>query len=334
MNIGIIGFGGVARAFLQLLVDKEKELNSLDINITYILSGRGEIFNKEGIEIKKLLEFSKSERDISKFPKGESTNTYSNKITKENFDYIIELTPTNIKTGQPAYDYIKEALENKINVITANKGPIALYYKELNNMARENKVSLKIGCTTGGALPTINGGLIDLKGSKILKIEGILNGTSNFILEEMEKELTFENALKKAQDQGIAEKDPTLDVEGYDSAIKLLILTKVLVDENVSLEDIKIKGIRNITTDEIKKLNEKEKRLKLICKTEITDKVKMTVKPEIVDKEDIFYNVVGKNKAIKYTTDTLGELYLIGGASGLTPAAASILRDLLNDLGE
>lgn len=226
MNIGIIGFGGVAKAFLQLLLDKNRELKNLDINITYILSNSGEIFNKDGIDIEELLELSIGEKDISKFPQGKKTNSYKEIIIKEKFDYIIELTPSNINTGEPAYSYIKEALENNINVITANKGPIALYYKELKNIENKNKVSLGIGCTTGGALPTINGGLIDLKGSNILSIEGVLNGTSNFILEEMERGISYKEALNAAKDQGIAEKDPTLDVEGFDSAIKLIILTK------------------------------------------------------------------------------------------------------------
>lgn len=189
-----------------------------------------------------------------------------------------------------------------------------------------------IGCTTGGALPTINAGLIDLAGAKIHSIEGVLNGTSNFILEEMEENfIDYTKALNKAQELGIAETDPSFDVEGKDSAVKLLILTNVLLGLDKKISDIEIKGITDIKIEDVRRLKEAGKRYKLVCRTVLgEDKVTMSVRPEIVSSDNIFYHVTGKNKGVNYKTELLGDLFIMGGASGTRPAAGALLRDLIN----
>ena len=205
-------------------------------------------------------------------------------------------------------------------------------YKELKNIAVKNNVQLGIGCTTGGALPSINGGIMDLAGADILSIEGVLNGTTNFIINEMEnKGITYIEALKKAQQLGIAETNPTLDVEGWDTATKLLILTNVLMNEEKLLEDISVEGITKITPDEVRNCLVEGNKYKLVGKTvKENDKIRMTVKLEKLDSTHPLYGVDGKNKAVRYVSDVLGDLTIIGGASGVTPAAASVLRDLIN----
>ena len=336
MDIGLIGFGGVGKALIKSIIEKKQRLKEegIELNVKYILSSKTRIFDNQGIDLENLYDFMKYYNDISKYPSGGAkVNDFNEIINSIKFDLIIEMTPSNLINGEPGYSYIKAALENNINVITSNKGPIALYYDELYEIALRNSVQLAIGCTTGGALPTINGGIIDLAGSYIFSIEGVLNGTSNFILEEMENNnCEFETALKEALKLGIAEPtNPSQDVEGKDAAAKLLILTNVLLKQNKKFEDIDIEGITKIKLDDVKNLKKNGKRYKLIATTTIkNNRLKMTVKPEIVDKDNIFYHVNGKNKAVKYKSDTLGELFLMGGASGVESAAASILRDLIN----
>ncbi|MDR7869776.1 MAG: homoserine dehydrogenase [Tissierellaceae bacterium] len=336
MDIGLIGFGGVGKALIKSLIEKRNRFKEegIELNVKYILSSQSRIFDDKGINIDNLYNFMKYNNDISKYPNGGAkVNDFHDIINSKKLDLIIEMTPSNLINGEPGYTYIKTALENKINVITSNKGPIALHYNELYKIASRNNVQLAIGCTTGGALPTINGGIIDLAGSDIFSIEGVLNGTSNFILEEMENnQCDFDTALKEALRLGIAEPtNPSQDVEGKDAAAKLLILTNVLLKQYKKFEDIDIEGITKIKLEDIENLKKNKKRYKLIATTTIEkDKLKMTVKPEIVDIDNIFYHVNGKNKAVKYKSDTLGELFLMGGASGVEPAAASILRDLVN----
>lgn len=335
MRLGIVGYGGVGRALVEL-IDLKKEFirsEAMDIKLNYIIDLGGGIYNPDGIDCSDFISFNKEERDISKYPKGgDSNTTFDKMLQNRDIDVLIEMTPTNKETGEPGMTHIKRALENGIHVITSNKGPILLDYKELNNLAVKNNVQLAIGCTTGGALPSINGGIIDMAGADILSIEGVLNGTTNFILKEMEeKGVTYNGALKRAQELGIAETNPTLDVEGWDTASKLLILTNVLMNENKTLEDIEVEGITHITPRDIEDAKSENKKYRLVGKTEnIEGALKMTVKLEKLSNNHPLYGVEGKNKAVRYSSETLGDLIIIGGASGVIPAAASVFRDLIN----
>lgn len=335
MRIAIIGYGGVGKALVKLINNKKEHLlkENIEISINYIIGSSGGVYDNDGIQLQDIIEFSQIERNLSKYPKGGSKDiTFEMLINNRDVDYIIEMTPTNIETGEPGLTHIRTALENGINVVTSNKGPILLEYRKLNKLARENNVELGIGCTTGGALPTINGGINDMAGAEIKSIEGILNGTTNFILKDMEDNgSSYLESLNKAQNQGIAETDPSLDVEGWDTASKLLILTNVLMGVDKRLENIEVEGITNITPDKISQAKLEGRKYKLVGKT-VNDNgiITMSVRLKELSMEDPLYIVDGKNKAVRYTSDTLGDLTLIGGASGVTPAAASILRDIIN----
>ena len=252
-------------------------------------------------------------------------------IKNNDIDTLIELTSTNIETGEPGLTHIKRALEGGINVVTGNKGPIILKYKELKEIADKNSVKLKVGCTTGGALPSINGGIYDVAGSEIQVIEGILNGTTNYILSKMAiDEVSYEEALTEAQKDGIAEANPSLDVLGYDTACKIVILANVLMDANIKLEDIEIQGITEVELETIKRIQKENKKLKLIGKVYRKDsRVKAYVRLIEIKEDHPLYFVDYKNKGVYFKTDTLGEISIIGGASGTRNAAASILRDLV-----
>lgn len=330
MNIGIIGFGGVSKAFIKLLIEKEKNLKKkgLELKIKYIIKSNGGIYNKDGINLEEIIT---SDYKLTGFNFIEDINI-STIIKNKDIDTLVELTSTNIETGEPGLTHIKLALENGINVVTGNKGPILLEYKNLKKIADENNVKLGIGCTIGGALPSINVGSFDIAGSDILSIEGILNGTSNYILTEMyENEVDYDEALEKAISFGIAEANYKLDVEGYDTASKILILANVLMDANLSLKDIKIEGINNLKNGDILEEKSKGNKIKLIGKVYIKDEiVRAYVKPEILNNEHPLYFVDNKNKGVCYKTDTLGDISIIGGASGTLNAAASILRDIIN----
>ena len=330
MDIGIIGFGGVGKAFINLLIDKENKLkkNGLNIKVKYIIKSDGGIYNKDGINLREVVE---ANYRIKEFNLKKDIDIYT--IIKNNdIDTLVELTSTNIETGEPGLTHIKLALENNINVVTGNKGPILLQYKLLKELANKNNVKLGIGCTTGGALPSINVGSIDIAGSDILSITGILNGTSNFILSQMYDEgIEYEVALNKAISYGIAEENHKLDVEGFDTASKILILAKVLMDANITLNDIQVEGIVNLKKKFILEEKSKGNKIKLVGKVyRDNNKIKAYVRPEIVNDKHPLYFVDNKNKGICYSTDTLGNISVIGGASGTVNAAASILRDIIN----
>jgi homoserine dehydrogenase len=335
MRVAVIGYGGVGRAFVELINSKKDYLQKegISLQLNYVIGRNGGIYNSGGIDIGDFIKFGAKQRDITKYSKGGNAEiTFEKMLQNKDVDVVIEMTPTNKETGEPGMTHIRRSLESGINVVTANKGPILIAYKELKSIALRKGVQLGIGCTTGGALPSINGGMMDLAGADILSIEGVLNGTTNFIINEMEYSgVTYQEALKKAQTLGIAETNPSMDVEGWDTAGKLLILTNVLMNEDKKLKDISVEGITNITPKDIKSCLAEGKKYKLLGKTIMENgKVHMTVKLEKLDSTHPLYGVDGKNKAVRYTSDVLGDLTIIGGASGVIPAGASILRDLIN----
>ena len=291
MNIGIIGYGGVGKALVRLL-NMQKE-----------------ILDAEGLSIK--------------------------------VSYVVDYYG-GIHAAEGIDLAALEAFTEKEKDITKFSGGSAeitvadmvsdLAYHKLAALAKSCGVQLGIGCTTGGALPSVNAGMIDMAGSSISSIEGVLNGTTNFILKYMEDHhCEYEQALKIAQECGIAETNPTLDVEGWDTAGKLLILTNVLMGEEKTLADIKVSGITSLTAADIESAAAAGLKYKLVGKTVNKDgQLQMSVGLERLPAEHLLYSVEGKNKAVRYVSDTLGELAVIGGASGVIPAAASILRDIVN----
>ena len=334
MKIGIIGYGGVGKALIRLL-EMQKELlkkDALEITVKYVVDYYGGIYQSGGIDLPALIKFTETEKDITKFDGGSKDVTVAQMAADPEIDLAVIMTPTDKETGQPGLGFTEALLKAKKHVVISDKGPVMLKYHELKQLAAENGVQLGIGCTTGGALPSVNGGIMDMAGAQITSIEGVLNGTTNFILKYMEDNgCEYADALKEAQACGIAETTPTLDVEGWDTAGKLLILTNVLMDKKVTLSDISVQGITHITAADVAAAATENCKYKLVGKTVVEDgKLIMTVKPEKLSQDQLLYSVEGKNKAVRYNCDTLGEVVIIGGASGVIPAAASILRDIVN----
>lgn len=336
MKIAVVGYGGVGKALIRLLEEKQEllEKEGLFLQVNYVIDYYGGIYHKAGIDLKKLIGFTQTEKDITKFQDGGSPNiTLDTAISNGDIDLAVIITPTNKETGEPGLSFLRKLLSNGIHAVTSDKGPVLIAYRELNRIAKEKGVQLGIGCTTGGALPSVNAGMMDLAGARIQSIEGILNGTTNFILKEMEDSgQSYENALKKAQECGIAETDPTLDVEGWDTATKLLILTNVLMGLDQTLSDVTVEGITELTPEQIALAGSEGKKYKLVGQTQVdaSGNVTMSVSLQKLGSEHLLYGVEGKNKAVRYTSDSLGDLVVMGGASGVTPAAASILRDIVN----
>lgn len=321
MKIGLIGFGGVGKSLIRLICEERQ-----DMEVVYIVKSNGALVNESGIDLESVLVM---EHQIYNHPAWKPLTSFYD-VVDIPVDYVVELTPTVMEDGEPALSYIKEALLYKRNVITGNKGPILHAYHELMELARKQEVTLGIGCVAGGALPSIAVGKYGLAGSKIKSIEAILNGTTNFILSSMEEhDISYEDALKEAISLGITETDPTFDVEGFDTAIKIVILANALMNQSLTLKDVSIKGITKITKEEMIAAKRESKSCKLVGKiTMMEDKVVAEVAPMFLKSGHPLFCVKDKNKGICYHSDTLGTIVVTGGASGTRSAAAAILRDM------
>ncbi|WP_088291876.1 homoserine dehydrogenase [Bacillus mycoides] len=333
IQIVLSGYGTVGREFIKLLNEKYLYINEtygIDLVVSGVLGRNIAIHNEEGLSIHHLLMYGGGTAAIEKYiehhPKERATNKISGNV-------LVESTVTNLKDGNPGKKYIKQAIEKHMDIVAISKGALVTNWREINEAAKMANVRIRYSGATAAALPTLDIGQFSLAGCHIEKIEGILNGTTNYILTKMHEEYkTFEEALQEAQNKGIAETNPLLDISGMDSACKLLLLTNSLMGNDYSLKDIKINGIEHVTTQQIQNAKEQNKSIKLIASVYKDDngKVNLSVQPCNLEKEHPLANINGTEKGITFFTDTMGQVTTIGGASNPRGAAAAALKDVIN----
>lgn len=245
-------------------------------------------------------------------------------------DVMIELSALSIHDGQPAISYIKKSFEKNMHVITANKGPIAWAYHDLYNIAEKNKLQFLFETTVMDGTPIFNLHKYSLPGTKVLGFKGILNSTTNFIIEAMEEGRDFNDALKEAQIQGFAEANPDMDIDGWDAAAKTAVLATVLMGESVTPHDVDRKGIRDINLDDIRTANKNNQKIKLICEGKVENgHVKCSVSPVILEKDSIFSFIDATSSIVSLTTDLMGEIMIIEKHPEILQTGYGIYSDLL-----
>ena len=330
-KIALIGFGTVGQGLCEILIKKKKELlkkYNYEFDVVSINDLKfGTINNSKGLDLKKVIDDIKSK---GKFTKDQVDWDSITMIKKTKANVICELAYTNLTDGQPAIKHCKTAFKNKKHVVTSNKGPAALAYKELSRLAEKNKVKFMIEGTVMSGTPVLNLTSGPLAGNRITSAKGILNGTTNFILSKMEEGMDYSDALEEAQKLGYAEADPTGDVEGYDARAKVTILANVLMNVNLRIGEVACEGITKITSANIDEAKKQSARWKLISSVEKKDgKVIASVKPEMIPLTHPLAGVMGSTNAVTFTTDLMGDVTIIGKGAGRVETGFSILTDLL-----
>ncbi|MDI6839252.1 MAG: homoserine dehydrogenase [bacterium] len=334
-NLAFIGFGVVGQGFAEILQEKKtilKKYYNLDYSVVAISDPvKGSVYQPKGLELNQILSLVKEQKSINNYTEGIKGWDSIKTIKESNANVIVEVTPTNINTGEPGLTYIKIAINLGKHVITTNKGPIALAYNELLTLSKKKGVFIKFEGTVLSGTPVISLGLESLAGIEIKEVRGILNGTTNYILTEMEMGKTYDEALKEAQRLGYAEAKPDADVEGWDALAKILIVANVVMGGNLKVTDVARVGITEITQEDIKSAKSEGNRWKLIGKTwREGNKIKAKVAPEKVGQENFLFNVNGVKNAITFVTDTLGDVTIVGQGAGKKETGTAILTDLLN----
>lgn len=335
VRIVICGLGRVGKAFLNLLIQKEKDLKSrygLNLKIVAAVDIGGAALFPQGLPLQDLMAHLEKGYPVEKLSGfGKSGFKGEEAAASDSYDLLVETTPTDINDGEPGLTHLLTALKNRRHVVTAVKGPLVLRYKELKTLADKAKVKLMISAATAAALPTLDVGLSCLAGAEVISAEGILNGTTNYILTRMhEEETSYEDALIEAQRMGISERDPSLDVEGYDTRNKILLIANEVFNAGLFLNDISVKGITKLTSAEIQKTKNDRKIIKLIGKIERKDsKVFAWVAPVAIPLEHPLASIRGTEKAISYLSDTMDRITVSGGKSNPLGAAAALLKDII-----
>ena len=317
MKLALIGLGSVGRGVAHVVKNDPR------FKIVAAADSKNGAVNPDGLDIDRLLQGKKETGRI-----GTPDWTAFRIAAEVDYDVLVEVTPTNAETGEPALSTIKIALSRGRHVVTSNKGPISLYYRELESLAEENGVALRFEGTVAGAVPIINGIRNGLAGNKVKALFGVLNGTCNYILSRMEEEgLTYVQALAEARDLGYAEADPTYDVNGTDAAIKLVILANTVLGMNVTLKDVQRTGIDRLTPEAIRMAQSTGQTIRLIASL-YPEKKDLEVSPRLLPEDDPLVLSETLN-AVTVETEYAGDVTFIGRGAGSVETASAILSDLL-----
>lgn len=326
MKIFISGFGTVGQGIMETILLKDMDIQNITGDkavIVGVTDSKSYVVKDDGVCCFSVLGGKNVTGKVGPNMKDGKTTVDIMKMVE--FDTLIEASPTNVETGGEGLVNIRWALENGKNVITVNKGPLALEFAELMAIAKEKGCQLKFEGSVGGAMPIINLCNDALAGQKIKSIQGIFNGTCNFILSRMDGGLPFDHALKEAQQLGYAETDPTNDIEGYDSASKVVILANSVFGVNAKFKDVSITGITAVTSEAIALARESGMVIRLIGEV---SKDKLEVSPRLIPKGHPL-SISGSLNTALINTDLAGPITVSGRGAGRKETASAILSDLI-----
>ncbi|MDO5821781.1 homoserine dehydrogenase [Methanosphaera sp.] len=331
MRLCVLGFGAVGQGLAKVVLMKHEELiekYGIDLEITAISDRSGAAINPKGLDLQQALDTKEKTGKIKDYPEyGVSGVDGVEVLDKAEYDCLVEATPTNIDDGQPTQTHILKAMNDKKDVVTSNKGPLALNFKTLIETARENNVKFRFEASVGGTMPVINLARESLAGNNIHSVQGILNGTTNYILSRMANEGTeYEPTLKEAQELGIAETNPYQDVEGLDAACKIVIIANSLMGWDVTLDDVSREGISGISSNAVKLALKDGYLIKLVAEA---NDGKLRVAPMLV-KQGSPFAVNGTLNVITLKTDLSEDVTVVGVGAGSIETASAILSDIIS----
>ncbi|MEL7646659.1 MAG: hypothetical protein AAGU76_01130 [Sedimentibacter sp.] len=333
-KLAVLGFGNVGQAFAKLLLEKREEIIhkfGCRVKVVAISTGsRGSLVNSCGIDLEKacmdmerLQRFDEKSIDFSRMNSMEIARTVD-------YDVLVELTPLKIFSGQPAIDHIEAALIRKKHTISANKGPIAWAYDSLKDLAEKQGVKFYFETTVMDGTPVFN--LVDetLKLCRVTEVKGILNSTTNFVLEELAKGKSYDDVISEGKKRGFVEADPSMDIEGWDAAAKTAALLNVLMGAGITPCDVERKGIEDIALEQIKEADARGNVIKLVCAGTIENgKVKASVSPKELPKGTLFAGISGTTSVVSITTDLMGTISVVEHDPEIQQTGYGVFSDLL-----
>ena len=323
IDIALLGFGNVGRSFVRYVQQAGNQ--TFGINIRLVADSSGCVLFKSAEHLKLLLDHKDEGGTVAAFAENDviPAREFIASLKDSSATALVESLPTNLIDGEPALSLISEALLKGVNVVTVDKGPLVHGYDALRRASAEGKAHLRHSGTTGVSIPD------SLHASQVLEIRGVLNGTTNYILSEMQEHgLPFNEALSQAQQDGIAEPDPSLDIDGWDTACKILILAKTLMGATARLAEVSRIGIGDHTQSLIREARASGRVVRLIGRARIWQgRVRVSVAPKLLSPESPFFSVAGTSKAAVFRS--ADDEVLVNAPSGRYAIARTILDDLI-----
>ena len=351
----VAGLGNVGRSFLGLLQSQEtllRERYGLAFAVVGAADSGGAAHDRDGIDPGAILTAKRAGRSVASVAgAGQAGRTALDLAKTLDADILLEATPVNLRDGQPGLDIVRAALGRGISAVLANKGPLALAYAELAGMSDISKSqgseardrggqlpdpwpltpALRFSACVGGAMPTINIGWRDLAGARIERVEAVLNGTTQGILRMMEAGASYADALAEMQRRGLAETDPSLDVEGWDAANKIVILANAVLLRPSTLADVDVQGIAKLSAADLQAAAARGERIVLLCLAErAMGDYRLSVRPTALPASHPLARMGGDEMGVVYYTDIAGRLSVTTLERDPVPTAAAMLRDAID----
>ena len=334
VRLALMGFGNVGRALAQMIIDKRAAVYSKygkRLVVTAIATGsHGNLYNPKGLDLKQAL--AHYEKGFNEDDDADWTEDSADTLVYcGEYDVLVELSPLNIRTGQPAANRIKQALKMKKSAVSANKGPVAWYYGDLAAMAQARGGKFFFESTVMDGTPIFNLRDNCLKLCDVTQIEGILNSTTNFILKALEEGKTWKQALEEGRALGMVEADPAMDIDGWDAAAKICVLSNVLMNAGIDPGKVSVQGIRGITKEQLDAAKAEGKTIKLMCRAEkdVFGRVTAVVAPEEVPADSLYAGIDGASSVVAITTDLMGKLTIVENDPTIIQTAYGVFQDIL-----
>ena len=334
LRLAFIGFGNVAKAFARMLNERQTQLSSeyeLRWETTAIATANhGCVTSTAGIDLIEAIECLDRGGSLADLPHAIAVPDPISLIETCSADILFETTALNANDGEPAFDYIRRALARGLNVVTANKGPVAFAYSDLKSLADSRGIRFLFEGTVMDGAPVFNLAEYCLPGARVLGFSGVLNSTTNLILTGMESGGSFEESLSDAQRRGIAEANADYDIDGWDAAVKAVALANVLMNANKRPADVSRDGIRNVTVEDLEQAGRSGMAIRLVARAERSgDVVKLSVSPERVPLGSALGSVRGTSNVLVLETDLMGQIAIVENDPGVTQTAYALLSDMI-----
>lgn len=334
VRTALIGLGNVGRNFLRILETKAERLErayGLVFQVVCVADSSGVAVNPSGFDPSATRRHKETGGKAAQLAGYQRGATPAAVLADLPCDLVLEASPVNLQTGDPGLSVARAALRRGIPVVLANKGPLVLAFAELQELAQTHRAGLGYSATVCGALPVINIGQRDLVAADISRLRGIFNSTTNFILEAMAAGRSYADALGEAQQRGIAETDPTLDVEGWDTANKLVIIANSFLGVSVTLSAVRVQGITGVTAAAIQAAQAAGNTIKLLAEAQRTDGgYALSVAPTVIPQEEFLGQCSGWEMGVEIYSDLYGRMYHKIWEREPLPTAAAMLRDAVN----
>jgi len=331
----MMGFGNVGRAVAELFLRRgamvERE-HGVAVRFVLVADSSGVAIDADGLDLQRLLDVKARTGRVSAYPGGGRSDAHgAAALDLVAADLLLEASPTSVRTGEPGLTYIRTALGRGMHVVNANKGPLVVAYHDLMGLARRHGVDLRNAATVGAPVPSLELIRYALHGATVEWIEAIPNGTTNYILTLMEAGRSLEEGIEAAQDAKIAEPDPSLDIDGWDSAAKIIILANTVMGGDVRLDDVAVEGIGAVTGPELVQLREQGLALKLLATARRgPDGLELSVAPTPLPLDHPLARLRNTAMGVVLHTDIIGDLIISAEGDAPLGTAQAMLRDIVN----